>query len=61
MLWFMLEIRVIHIVSIWALLYNVMENYKKICNDSLLSLSLQIRWFIQDAVQLPGGVLTTES
>ena len=55
------EIRVIHIVRIWALLYNVLENYKKICNDSLLSLSLQIQWFIQDAVQLPGAVLTGES
>ena len=30
-------------------------------NDSLLSLSLQIQWFIQDAVQLPGAVLTVES
>ena len=61
MLRFMLEIRVIHVVCIWALLYNVLENYKKICNDSLLSLSLQIKWFIQDAVQLPGVVLTAES
>ena len=61
MLRFMPEIRVIHIVRIWALLYNVLENHKKICNDSLVSLSLQIQWFIQDAVQLPGAVLTTES
>ena len=50
MLRFILEIHVIHIVRIWALLYNVLENYKKICNDSLLSLSLQIKWFMQDAV-----------
>ena len=50
-----------HIVHVWALLYNVLESYKKICNDSLLSLSLQIQWFIQDAVQLPGVVLTAES
>ena len=49
------------VYGIWALLYNVLENYKKICNDSLLSLSLQIQWFIQDAVQLPGAVLTVES
>ena len=61
MLRFMLEIRVIHILRIWALLYNVLENYKKICNDSLLSLSLHIQWFIHDAVQLPGVVLTAES
>ena len=61
MLWFMPEIRIIHIVRIWALLYDVLENYKKICNDSLLSLSLQIKWFIQDVVQLPGAVLTAES
>ena len=61
MLRFMPEICVIHIVRIWALLYNVLENYKKICNDSLLSLSLQVQWFIQDAVQLPGTVLTVES
>ena len=61
MLRFMLEICVIHTVRIWALLYNVLENYKKICNDSLLSLSLQIQWFIQDTVQLPGAVLTAES
>ena len=46
MLRFMVEIRVIHLVCIWALLYKVVENYKKICNDSLLSLSLQIQWFI---------------
>ena len=58
MLRFMPEIRVTHIVRIWALLYKVLE---KICNDSLLSLSLQIQWFIQDAVQLPGAVLTAES
>ena len=43
MLRFMLEIRVIHIVRIWALLYKVLENHKKICNDSLLSPSLQIQ------------------
>ena len=61
MLQFMPEIRIIHIVRIWALLYNVLENYKKICDDSLLSLSLQILWFIQDAVQLPGAGLTAES
>ena len=61
MLRFMLEIRIIHIVRIWALLYNLLENYRKICNDSLLSLSLQIQWFMQDAVQLPGAVLTAES
>ena len=61
MLQFMPEIRVIYIVRIWALLYDVLENYKKICNDSLLSLSLQIKWFIQDVVQLPGAVLTAES
>ena len=63
MLRFMPEIRVTYIVymCIWALLYNVLENHKKICNDSLLSLSLQIQWFIQDAVQLPGVVLTAES
>ena len=61
MLRFMPEIRVIHIVRIWELLYKVLENHKKICNDSLLSLSLQIQWFIQDAVQLPGAVLTAES
>ena len=46
MLRFIPEIRVIHVVRIWALLYNVLENYKKICNDSLLSLYLQIQWFI---------------
>ena len=51
------EIRVIHIVHIWALLYNVLENYKKICNDSLLTDSM----VIQDAVQLPDAVLTAES
>ena len=51
----------VHIVRIWALLYNALENYKKICNDSLLSLSLQIQWFIQDAVQLPGAVSIAES
>ena len=61
MLRFMPEIRVIHIVRIWALLYKVLENHKKICNDSLLSLSLQIQWFIEDPVQLPGAVLTAES
>ena len=61
MLRFMPEIHVIHIVHIWALLNNVLENHKKIFNDSLLSLSLQIQWFIQDAVQLPGAVLTAES
>ena len=61
MLRFMPEIRVIHIVCIWALLYNVLENCKKICNDSIFSLSLQIQRFIQDAVQLPGAVLTAES
>ena len=61
MLRFMPEIRVTHIVRIWALLYNVLENYKKICIDSLLSLSLQIQWFIQDSVQLPGAVLTAKS
>ena len=61
MLWFMPKICIIHIVHIWALLYNVLENYKKICNDSLLLLSLQIQWFIQDAVQLPDAVLTAES
>ena len=61
MLWFMPEIRVIHIVRIWALLYKELENHKKICNDSFLSLSLQIQWFIQDTVQLPGAVLTAES
>ena len=61
MLRFTPEIRVIHIVRIWALLYNALENFKKICNDSLLSLSLQIQWFILDAVQLPGVVLTAES
>ena len=55
MLRFILEIRVIHIVRIWALLYIVLENDKKIYDDSLLSLSLQIQWFIQDAVQLPGA------
>ena len=55
------EIRVTHIVRIWALLYNVLENYKKICNNSLLSLSLQIKWCIQDAVQLPGANSTAES
>ena len=60
MLRFMPEIRVIHIVRIWALLYNVMENHKKMCNDSLLSLYLQIQWFIQDAVQLPGAASTAE-
>ena len=58
MLRFMLEIRVIHIVRTWELLYNALENYKKICNDSFLSLSLQIQWFKQDAVQLLGVVLT---
>ena len=46
MLRFTPEMRVIHIVCIWALLYNALENFKKICNDSLLSLSLQIQWFI---------------
>ena len=61
MLRLMPEIHVIYIVRIWALLYDVLENYKKICNDSLLSLSLQIQWFIQDAVQLSGVVLTAES
>ena len=61
MLRFMPEIRVIHIVCIWALLYNVLENYEKICNNNLLSLSLQIKWCIQDAVQLPGAVSTAES
>ena len=61
MLRFMPEICLMHIVHVWALLYNVLESYKKICNDSLLSLSLQIQWFIQDAVQLPGVVLTAES
>ena len=61
MLRFMPEIRVIHIGCIWALMYNVLENYKKICNDSLLSLSLQIQSFIQDTVQLHGAVLTTKS
>ena len=61
MLRFMPEIRVTHIVRIWALLYDVLENYKKICNDSLLPLSLQIQWLIQDAVQPPGAVLTAES
>ena len=55
------EIRITHIVHIWALLYTVLENHKKICNDSLLSLSLHIQWFIQDAVQLPGAVLTAEN
>ena len=50
MLRFMPEIRVTHIVRIWALLYKVLKNHKKICNDSLLSLSLQIQWFIQDAM-----------
>ena len=59
MLLFMLEIRVMHIVHVWALMYNVLENYEKICNDSLLSLCLQIQWFIQDAVQLPFAVSTT--
>ena len=61
MLRFMPEIRVTHIVRIWALMYKVLENRKKIFNDSVLSLSLQIQWFIQDAVQLPGAVLTAES
>ena len=61
MLRFMPEIRIIHIVLIWALLYNVLENHKKIFNDSLLSLSLQIQWLIQDVVQLPGAVLMAES
>ena len=61
MLRFISEIHVIHIVRIWALLYNVLENYKKICNNSLLSLSLQIKWCIQDAVQLPGAVSTAKS
>ena len=61
MLRFMPEIRVTHIVRIWALLYNVLENFLIICIYSLLSLSLQIQWFIQDAVQLPGAVLTAES
>ena len=55
------EIRVTHIVRVWALLYNVLENYKKICNNRLLSLSLQIKWCIQDAVQLSGAVSTAES
>ena len=41
------EIRVIHILRIWALLYNVLENYRKNCNVSLFSPSLQIQWFIQ--------------
>ena len=50
MLQFMPEICVTHIVRI--IMGNVLENYKKICNNSLLSLSLQIQWFIQDAVQL---------
>ena len=40
------KIRVIHMVRIWALLYNVLENYKKIFNDSLLSLSLQIQLMV---------------
>ena len=44
MLRFMPEI---HIVHIWILLYNVLENYRKNCNASLLSSSLQIQWFIQ--------------
>ena len=61
MLWFITELCVTHIVRIWALLYKVLENRNKICNDSLLSLSLQIQWSIQDAVQLPGAVLTAES
>ena len=62
MLRFMPEIRVIHIVRIWALdCIMYWKIIKKICNDSLLSLSLQIQWFIQDAVQLPGAVLTAES
>ena len=41
------EILVIHILRIWALLYNVLENYRKTCNVSLFSPSLQIQWFIQ--------------
>ena len=38
MLWFLPQIRIhiIHIVSIWVLLYNVLENYRKNCNVSLL-------------------------
>ena len=41
------EIRVIHILCIWALLYNVLENYRKNCNVSLFSPSLQNQWFTQ--------------
>ena len=47
MLRFMPEIQVMHIVRLWALLHNILENYKKVCNDSLLLPSLQIKWFTQ--------------
>ena len=39
-MWFIQEIRVIHIVRIWVVMYSLLENNRKDCNISLLSPSL---------------------
>ena len=46
---------------IWALLYNVLENYWKNCNVSFLCRFNGLYKLCQDAVQLPGAVLIAES
>ena len=58
------EIRVIHILRIWALLYNVLENYRKIVMLAFFHLLCRFNGLYklcQDAVQLPGAVLMVEN